>query len=33
LAGPSLILFIVGAVLFASSFAIALIRPLLPGLR
>ncbi len=33
LAGPSLILFIVGAVLFASSFAIAAIRPLRPGLR
>lgn len=33
LAGPSLVLLIVGAVLFASSFAIARIRPLLPGLR
>ena len=30
---PSMTLLIVGAVLFGASFAIAILRPLLPGIR
>ncbi len=33
MAAPSLTLLIVGAVLFGASYAIAFLRPLLPGIR